>query len=88
MKYNIEKINEIGKMLAEVVGDAIKTEGAAEVRIGDVEMALRESLQEIGRNHGLGVSGERICTHAANWSGVIHKPAHSKDQIPYLNAVE
>jgi hypothetical protein len=50
MKYNIEKINEIGKMLAEVVADAIKTEGQAEVRIGDVEMALRESLQEIGRN--------------------------------------
>jgi hypothetical protein len=50
MKYNIEKINEIGKMLAEVVADAIKTEGQAEVRIGDVKMALRESLQEIGRN--------------------------------------
>ena len=27
MKYNIEKIIEIGKMLAEVVEDAIKTEG-------------------------------------------------------------
>ncbi len=50
MKYNIEKINEIGKMLAEVVGDAIQTEGQAEVLIGDVEMALRESLREIGRS--------------------------------------
>lgn len=50
MKYNIEKINEIGKRLAEVVADAIKTEGQAEIRIGDVEMALRESLQEIGRS--------------------------------------
>lgn len=50
MKYNIEKINEIGKMLAEVVEDAIKTEGQAEVLIGDVEMALREGLREIGRS--------------------------------------
>lgn len=50
MKYNIEKINEIGKLLAEVVAEAIQTDGQAEVRIGDVEMALRESLQEIGRS--------------------------------------
>ena len=50
MKYNIEKINEIGKMLAEVVAEAIQTEGQAEVLIGDVEMALRESLREIGRS--------------------------------------
>ena len=50
MKYNIEKINEIGKMLAEVIEDAIQTEGQAEVLIGDVEMALRESLREIGRS--------------------------------------
>jgi hypothetical protein len=50
MKYNIEKINEISKLLAEVVEDAIKTEGQAEVLIGDVEMALRESLREIGSN--------------------------------------
>ena len=48
MKYNIEKINEISKLLAEVVEDAIKTEGQAEVLIGDVEMVLRESLREIG----------------------------------------
>jgi hypothetical protein len=31
MKYNIEKINEISKILAEVVEEAIKTEGQAEV---------------------------------------------------------
>lgn len=48
MKYNIEKINEIGKQLAEVAEDAIKGEGQAEVLIGDVELALRESLREIG----------------------------------------
>jgi hypothetical protein len=48
MKYNIEKIKEISKLLAEVVEEAIKTERSAEVRIGDVEMALRESLREIG----------------------------------------
>jgi hypothetical protein len=50
MKYNIEKINEIGKMLAEDVAEAIQAEGQAEVLIGDVEMALRESLREIGRS--------------------------------------
>jgi len=50
MKYNIEKINEIGKMLAEVIEDGIQTEGQAEVLIGDVEMGLRESLREIGRS--------------------------------------
>jgi len=50
MKYNIEKINEIGKLLAEVVEDAIQTEGQAQVLIGDVEMVLRESLREIGRS--------------------------------------
>jgi len=48
MKYNIEKINEISKVLAEVVEEAIKTESQAEVLIGDVEMAMRESLREIG----------------------------------------
>jgi hypothetical protein len=46
MKYNIEKINEIGKILAEVVEEGIK----GEVLIKDVEMALRESLREIGRS--------------------------------------
>jgi hypothetical protein len=48
MKYNIEKINEISKLLAEVVEEAIKAEGQTEVLIGDVEMAMRESMREIG----------------------------------------
>lgn len=48
MKYNIEKINLIGKLLAEVVEEALKTESKEEVLIGDVEMAIRESLLEIG----------------------------------------
>lgn len=48
MKYNIEKINEISQLLAEVVEEAIKMEGQAGVLIGDVEMAMRESLREIG----------------------------------------
>jgi hypothetical protein len=50
MKHNIEKINEISQLLAEVVEEAIKTEDQAEVLIGDVEMVLRESLREIGRS--------------------------------------
>jgi hypothetical protein len=37
-------------MLAEVVEEAIQSEGQAEVLIGDVEMALREGLREIGRS--------------------------------------
>ena len=47
MKYNIEKINQRGKMLAEVVEETIKAE-RQEVLIGDVEMAMREGLREIG----------------------------------------
>jgi len=35
-------------MLAEVVEAAIQTEGEADVLIGDLELALRESLREIG----------------------------------------
>ena len=34
MKYNIEQINKISKLLAKVVEDALKTEGKAEVLIG------------------------------------------------------
>lgn len=49
MKYNIGKINQIGKMLAEVVEEAIQAEGKKEVLIGDVEMAMREGLREIGQ---------------------------------------
>lgn len=50
MKYNIEKINQIGKILAEVVEEAIMDEGKEEVLIGDVEMRIRESLREIGQS--------------------------------------
>ena len=45
MNYNIEKINQIGKLLAEVVEEAV---GQEEVLIGDVELMVRESLREIG----------------------------------------
>lgn len=46
MKYNIEKINELGKMLAEVI-EAASQAGAL---IGDVEMTMRESLRETGQS--------------------------------------
>lgn len=49
MEYNIEKINQIGKMLAEVIGEAMRQTEAERVRIGDVEMAMRETLQAIGQ---------------------------------------
>ena len=48
MKYNIEKINQIGKLLAEIVEEALEEEGQEGVRLGDIEMGLRESLREIG----------------------------------------
>jgi hypothetical protein len=50
MKYNIEKINQIGKMLAEVIEEAAGQTEAESVRIGDIEMALRESLVVIGKS--------------------------------------
>jgi hypothetical protein len=50
MKYNIEKINPIGKLLAEVVEAALKTEGKENVLIGDIEMVLRESMLRIGNS--------------------------------------
>jgi hypothetical protein len=50
MEYNIEKINQIGKMLAEVIEEAIVQTEEEQVRIGDVEMALRESLQAVGQS--------------------------------------
>ena len=49
MKYNIEKINLIAQKLAEVVQEAIAEEGSGPERIGEVEMALREGLREIGQ---------------------------------------
>lgn len=48
MKYNIEKINQIGKLLAEIVEEALQTEGQKGVLIGDIEMTIRESLLKIG----------------------------------------
>ena len=50
MKYNIEKINEIGKMLAEIVEEALAGERQEDVRIADVEMGVRESLREVGQS--------------------------------------
>jgi len=50
MEYNIEKINQIGKMLAEVIGEAMTQTEAERVRIGDVEMAMRETLLAVGQS--------------------------------------
>ena len=50
MEYNIEKINEIGKMLAAVVEEAVGQAGSENIRIGDVEMAMRENLLAIGKS--------------------------------------
>lgn len=49
MKYNIEKINQIGKMLAEIVEEALAGERKEGVRIADIELEVRESLREIGQ---------------------------------------
>jgi hypothetical protein len=49
MEYNIEKINEIGKMLAAVIEEAVGQAGSESIRIGDVEMAMRENLLVIGQ---------------------------------------
>ncbi|MBI2332510.1 MAG: ISKra4 family transposase [Chloroflexi bacterium] len=50
MEYNIEKINEIGKMLAEVIEEAVEQTEGESVGIGDVEMGLREILQAVGQS--------------------------------------
>ena len=50
MEYNIEKINEIGKLMAEVIGEAMAQTEEEQVRIGDVEMALRETLKAVGQS--------------------------------------
>lgn len=49
MKYNIEKINLIAQQIAEVVQEAIEEEGQEQVLIGDVELAMREGLRQIGQ---------------------------------------
>jgi hypothetical protein len=48
MEYNIEKINQIGKQLAEVIEEAVGQTEVESIRIGNVEMALRETLQALG----------------------------------------
>ena len=49
MEYNIEKINLIAQKVAEVVKEAIEEEDLEQVLIGDVELAMRESLRQIGQ---------------------------------------
>jgi len=49
MKYNIEKINRIAEQMAEMVKETIEAEQVEKVMIGDVEMAMREGLREIGQ---------------------------------------
>jgi hypothetical protein len=50
MEYNIEKINQIGKMLAEVIEEAVGQTEVESIRIGNIEMALRENLLAIGQS--------------------------------------
>ena len=50
MEYNIEKINQIGKMLAEVIEEAVRQTESESIRIGNIEMALRENLRVIGQS--------------------------------------
>ena len=50
MKYNIEKINGIGKQLAEIVQEALAGEKREDIRIADIEMEVRESLREVGQS--------------------------------------
>jgi hypothetical protein len=48
MKYNIEKINLIAQKVAEVVREVMEEEGQEQARIGDVELAMRVILLQIG----------------------------------------
>ena len=50
MKYNIEKIHQIGKLLAEVIEEAVEQTDAESLRIGNIEMTLRENLLAIGQS--------------------------------------
>ena len=50
MKYNIEKIHQIGKLLAEVIEEAMEQTDAESLRIGNIEMTLRENLLAIGQS--------------------------------------
>jgi hypothetical protein len=50
MKYNIEKINEIGKLLAEIVEEGLAGRRREDIRIADVEKEVRERLREVGQS--------------------------------------
>jgi len=50
MKYNNEKINQISKLLVEVVEEAASSIEAEGVLIGNIEMVLRENLLAIGQS--------------------------------------
>lgn len=50
MEYNIEKINQIGKMVADVIEEAVTLSEMERVGIGDIEMGLRETLQAVGQS--------------------------------------
>jgi len=50
IKNNIEKINEICKLLAEIVEEALARERKGDVRIAEIEMGVRESLREVGQS--------------------------------------
>ncbi len=50
MEYNIEKINQIGKMLAEVIEEAVRQTESESIHIGNIEMALRENLRVMGQS--------------------------------------
>lgn len=50
MEYNIEKINQIGKMVAEVMEEAVSLSEKERVGIGEIEMGLRETLQAVGQS--------------------------------------
>jgi len=70
MNYNIEKINLIAQKIAEVVQERLEKEGQEQALIGDVEMAMREGLREIGQqalrclleNADIGVEAEIGCS--------------------------
>jgi len=49
MKYNIEKINLIAEKVAEVVREAMEAGNQEGILIGDIELALREGLRDIGQ---------------------------------------
>ncbi len=51
MEYNIEKINQIGKLVAEVIEEAVQQAEAESIRIGDVEMALRKTCWRLDKAH-------------------------------------